>query len=78
MRAEKFRDEPAEKRLEPLTDRELALRGRVIDLAALLSVTDCESLVKIADFLEAEAAGSRVFTIAWEGVRAAIDTGMRT
>jgi hypothetical protein len=69
--------ETAEKPREALTARELALRARVIDLAALLIVTDCESLVKIAAYFEREAAGSQVFTVADEIIHAAIDIGMR-
>jgi predicted transcriptional regulator len=70
---EKYRDEPAEIRAEPLTASECGLRTRVIDLAALLIVTDVESLEKIAAFLATEAAGSQVFGVAEEIVRSAID-----
>lgn len=73
MTTEKFRDEPAEMRAEPLTASECGLRTRVIDLAALLIVTDVESLEKIAAFLAEHAHGSKVFTLAEEMIREAAD-----
>jgi hypothetical protein len=58
---------------EALSERERALCGRVIDLAALLLVTDVKSLEKIAAFLLREGGNSKVFAVAEETVREAMD-----